>query len=156
MELSKIVLYLYSTPNLTNILAKKVRKTKEQQLEGLKQFLNRQAKRMRNDATKWELILKKHLSDLHYNFKCQVPIIVKDVGFIVDYLIPEYNLIIECDGVSTHGSKTQQRKDGRRTSKLKKQGYHILRFWNKQISTFSKETIDQIIKQKIASIVKKD
>lgn len=127
----------------------KLHKTKKQSSEGLKQFLDRQAKRMRNNANKWELLMKKHLSDLHYDFKCQVPIIVKDVGFIVDYLIPEYNLVIECDGVSTHGSKEAQRKDARRTAKLKKQGYEIIRFWNRQIAVFSKEQIHEIIENKI-------
>ena len=129
------------------------RKSKEQNLEGLITFLNKKAKEMRLNPTLWESKLKKILSDLHYKFQTQVPIICKNkYGYIIDFLLTDYNLIIEADGKSTHGSKSQQKLDNQRSRRLKKEGYHIIRFWNKQISTLSKEQIDQIIKTKIMLI----
>ena len=93
------------------------------------------------------------LKDLHYKFKNQYPIICRQkYGYIVDFYLEDYNLIIEVDGKSTHSSKEQQKADNQRTKRLKKEGFHLIRFWNKQISTYSKEDIDQIIKQKIMLI----
>lgn len=132
---------------------KKKRTKKEISLEGLTQFLNRQAKYNKLHLGKWELILFSHLKQLGYKLKSQQPIICKyKYGYIVDFLLVDYNLIIEADGAQWHSTKAQQKADNQRARRLLKEGYYILRFWNKQISTFSKETIDQIIKQKISLI----
>ena len=134
-------------------MAKKKPTKKEQNLEGLMQFLRRRAKYMRLHPTKWELTLKKHLQDLHYNFKCQVPTICRQqYGYILDFLLTDYNLIIEADSIKHHTSKQDVKKDNQRSRRLKKEGFHILRLMNKQISTFSKEQIDTIIKLKIDMI----
>lgn len=138
-------------------MAKTKRKTKEQNLERLQQFLNRMAKKLRGRRTQWEQSLYVTLKNLGYKFEFQKPLICRQkYGYILDFLLTDYNIVIEVDGKSTHGSKEQQKKDGVRSRRILKEGYYILRFWNKQISLFSKEQIDQIIKQKIASIVKKD
>jgi len=132
--------------------------TKEDRIKGLEEFLNRAALRLSKNKTKWESIMSKHLSDLHYKFKFQVPVIYNPVnnktpkGYILDFLLTDYNIVIEIDGLSTHSSKTQQKADRQRTKKLQKLGYHVIRFWNKQVSTLSKENIDQIIKLKIQEI----
>ena len=134
-------------------MAKKKSTKKEQNLEGLMQFLRRRAKYMRTRKTIWEQSLFTTLKDLHYNFKCQVPIICRQqYGYILDFLLTDYNLIIEVDSVKHHTSKQDVKKDNQRSRRLKKEGFHILRLMNKQISTFSKEMIDQIIKSKIELI----
>ena len=135
-------------------MAKK-RLTKEEKLKGLQDFLNRAAKKLSKNRTTWESKIFKHLSDLHYKFQFQVPVIYnptngqKPKGYILDFLLTDYNIVIEIDGYSTHSSKEQQKYDRQRTKKLEKLGYQVIRFWNKQVSTFSKENIDQIIKSKI-------
>lgn len=134
---------------------KKKRKTKEQSLEGLRQFLNRQAKKNRNNLGKWENILAKHLRDLGYRFKMQYPIIHKTFGYIVDFLLTDYPIFIEVDG-KWHFTKDQIKKDNKRSRHIQKEGYFPLRFTNKQISIMSKETIDQIIKTKIELIKQKE
>ena len=101
------------------------------------------------DSTGWEKILYKILKDLHYNFKFQVPIVVP-VGksyklYILDFLLTDYNIFIEADGKSTHGSKEQIKKDNLRSKHLLKLGLHPLRFSNKQISAFSSKQINEII-----------
>ena len=47
------------------------------------------------------------------------------------------------------------KKDNKRSKFLKKEGFHILRLSNKQISSFTRSDIDQIIKTKIAISVNK-
>lgn len=119
-------------------------------------FLQRHSKRMTESPTKWELSLRKTLSDLHYPFKTQVPVIVREkYGYILDFLLTDYNLVIEADGRKYHSSKLQIKKDNQRARRLLKEGYYILRLTNKQISVYSKEIIDQIIKTKIQLIVNK-
>lgn len=131
-------------------MAKKRKTKKELSLEGLKGWLNRQAKYNREHMGKWELILYKYLKDLGYKFKCQVPIICKEKhGYIVDFLLTDYNIYCEADGKQWHSTPQQKKLDGQRTRRLIKEGYFPLRLWNKQISVFTKEEIDQIIKSKI-------
>lgn len=128
-------------------MAKKKSK-KEIDLVKLSQWLDREAKKKRNTLTKWEHILAKHLRDLGYRFKMQVPIIHKTYGYIVDFLLTDYPIFIEVDG-KWHLTPEQKKKDNRRTKHLEKEGYSPIRLMNKQVSTFTKEQIDQIIQFKI-------
>ena len=123
---------------------------KKPNIENLQNFLNIHSKRMINNPTKWELQIRKTLSDLHYNFKTQVPYITKKgKGYILDFLLTDYNLIIEIDGKSTHSSKAQVRKDNIRSKNLKKEGFHILRLMNSQVTKYSVAEIFQIIDSRI-------
>ena len=132
---------------------KKKRKTKKElSLVGLSAWLERQAKYNRTHSNKWELLLYKYIKELGYKFIYQAPLIYKLHGYIVDYLLVDYNIFIEADSVKHHTSPKDVKKDNLRSRRLKTLGYHPLRFSNKQITTFSKETIDQIIKQKIKSL----
>jgi very-short-patch-repair endonuclease len=111
------------------------------------------AKKLIINKTKWESILHKHITELGYSFKFQIPIVLKIPKdyklYILDFLIPKYNLIIEVDGLSTHSTKEQVKKDNLRTKRLVKEGYTILRFWNKQIDTLTKDQISDIISHRI-------
>lgn len=131
-------------------MAKKKPSRKQVTQEGLINFLDINAKRMTLNPTKWESLLKKYLSDLHYKFQFQVPIIYKRKGYIVDFLLTDYKIFIEVDGKKFHSSKEQIRKDNLRTRRLQTLGYQPLRFTNSQISTFKKEQIQDIIEMKIS------
>ena len=121
-------------------------------LKSLENFLNEKAKELRKNRTDWEIILYNYLKQLGYKFKFQQPIICSNkFGYIVDFLLTDYNIYLEADG-KWHNSPEQKKKDNRRTKRLLKEGYHIIRLANKQISTLSKENIDQIIKTKISLI----
>lgn len=133
-------------------MAKKKKKgtNSEERVKFLTRIGNTNSKKLRSRLTKWELILKKHLVDLGYNFKIQFPIICnKKHLYIVDFLLVDYNIFLEADGVSTHGTKETIKKDKIRTRNLRKEGYEPIRFWNKQLETFTKEQIDNIIKLKL-------
>ncbi len=135
-------------------MAKKPRKTKEQNLEGLLQFLRKRAKAMRLKPTKWEAILKNQLIELGYKFKSQVPIICREkYGYIMDFLLLDYNIFIECNSKQYHYSNKQQIKDDNtRSRRIQKEGYFPLVLTNTQIGFFTKEMVDQIIKTKIAML----
>ena len=129
---------------------KNKRTKKEISVERLQQFLNRMAKKLRGNRTKWEQSFYITLKSLGYKFEFQKPIICREkYGYILDFLLSDFNIVIEIDGKSTHGSKEQQKKDNQRSRRIKKEGFHILRFWNSQVSVFTKEQIDEVIKNKI-------
>lgn len=132
-------------------MAKKKRKTKKEiSVAGLEMFLNRAAKKLRERRTKWEAIIYTYLKQLGYKFKFQYPVICRQKhGYILDFLLTDYNIGIEIDSILHHTSPVDKKKDGQRTRRLNKEGYHVIRFMNKQVATFSKETVDQIIKTKI-------
>lgn len=138
------------------------RKTKKEQIEDkiifLKNLGKEYSKKNRNNANKWESSLFNTLSELHYKFKFQVPYIVNKTKnpqlFILDFLLTDYNIILEADG-KQHYTKENIKKDNKRSKFLKKEGFHILRLSNKQISSFTRSDIDQIIKTKITISVNK-
>jgi len=129
---------------------------KKQDPEKLKEFLLNQgkifAKELKEKATEWEKILYKILKDLNYKFKFQVPVVVP-VGksyklYILDFLLTDSNLVIEADG-KFHNNPENRKKDNLRTKHLQKQGFYILRLSNKQIISFDKSQISEIIKTRI-------
>lgn len=61
---------------------------------------------------------------------------VKIENFIVDFLCPSRQLIIELDG-GHHNEKTISKKDMERQRKLEVKGYKVLRFWNNDVDNNS-------------------
>lgn len=133
-----------------------LKKTKKEKITEKVIFLEnlgkQYARKHKNNPTKWESLFFKYLSDLHYIFKTQIPIVVNKTKspqlYILDFVISPYNLVIEIDG-KQHYTKENLKKDNRRTKLLKQQGYSILRFSNRQVITFTKEQIKEIIDSKI-------
>lgn len=94
--------------------------------------------------TNIEIIMKETLKKSNFEFVEQYPIRCK-YGYIVDFFIPKYKLIIECDGEIWHpeGNSRDKKRDGF----LKSKGYNILRFkGQKIINTLNTELIDEITK----------
>lgn len=136
----------------------KNKKTKKELLQDKLLFLENlgktYSKRLKNNATTWESTLFNTLSDLHYKFKFQVPHIVnKDKNpqlFILDFLLTDYNIIIEVDSIKHHTSSKDVKNDNKRTRFLRKEGFHIIRLFNRQINTLTKDQINQIIQTRIS------
>ena len=80
------------------------------------------------EAVLWNAIRAKRLMGL--KFRRQVPI----GPFIVDFMCPAVNLIIELDG-SQHGENEAKRYDADRTEWLQSKGYRVVRFWNDDVLT---------------------
>lgn len=138
------------------------KKTKKEQLQDKIAFLENigkiNAKNLSKNRTTWETKLYNTLKDLHYKFEFQVPVIVNKLKapqlFILDFYLKEFNLVIEVDSKQFHSSPKDIKSDNRRTKLLKKEGFDILRFWNSQITRYSKEEIQAIISQRILMLKK--
>lgn len=141
---------------------KKVKKVKDftTKIKFLEDLGKKYSKDLVNNRTVWEKIMYIFLKDLHYKFKFQEPVVVnKDKDpklYILDFVLTDYNLIIEIDGKSTHTSKEQIKADNYRSKLLKQEGYYILRLFNRQVSTYTKDQVDQIIKTRLASLYVKE
>lgn len=139
-----------------------MKKTKKQQVQDKILFLEnlglQYAKDLNKNKTKWEIILYSILKEAGYNFDFQRPVVVNKVKspqlFILDFVLIPFNLILEVDGKSTHGTKAQIKSDNRRTKLLKQEGYEILRFWNSQLTNYTKNQILDIISKRIIKTVK--
>lgn len=138
------------------------KKTKKEQLQDKIAFLENigkiNAKNLSKNRTTWETKLYNTLKDLHYKFEFQVPVIVNKLKapqlFILDFYLKEFNLVIEVDSKQFHSNPKDIKSDNRRTKLLKKEGFDILRFWNSQITRYSKEEIQAIISQRILMLKK--
>ena len=89
------------------------------------------ARRLRREQTEWEHNLWERLRRRQldgFKFRRQHP-----VGpFFADFFCPEAKLIVEIDG-SQHADELDHDKS--RTEYLRREGYHVLRFWNHEISS---------------------
>lgn len=71
---------------------------------------------------------------------------------IVDFILPELNVIIQCDGCYWHNCpehypnhhKEQRIKDLNKDAKLKSRGFKVYRFWEHDINRSAKECVDLI------------
>ena len=139
-----------------------MKKTKKQQIQDKILYLEnlglQYAKDLNKNRTKWEIILYSILKEAGYNFDFQLPVVVNRLKspqlFILDFVLIPFNLVIEVDGKSTHGTKAQIKSDNRRTKLLKQEGYEILRFWNSQLTNYTKNQILDIISKRIIKTVK--
>jgi very-short-patch-repair endonuclease len=52
--------------------------------------------------------------------------------YIVDFVSFDHKIVIELDG-GQHNTETNQVRDGRRSDKLREDGFTILRFWNNDV-----------------------
>lgn len=125
-------------------------KTSKEFLENLGETYS---KRLKEEATKWEKILYDYLEEGGYNFDFQVPVVVElkkyNKLYILDFLLKDYNLVIEVDSVRYHGTKEQIKSDNKRTKNLEKMGYVVMRIYNSQIENLKKELLMEAIETKI-------
>ncbi len=125
-------------------------KTSKEFLENLGETYS---KRLKEEATKWEKILYDYLEEGGYSFDFQVPVVVElkkyNKLYILDFLLKDYNLVIEVDSIRYHGTKEQIKSDNKRTKNLEKIGYTVMRIYNSQIENLKKELLMEAIETKI-------
>ncbi|MBI2336784.1 MAG: endonuclease domain-containing protein [Deltaproteobacteria bacterium] len=98
------------------------------------------AKKLRSQSTDTENRLWYHLRAKRFSglkFRRQEPI----GDYIVDFVCYEKRLIIECDG-GQHAEQTVE--DQQRDQWFQKQGYKVLRFWNREVLTNTSEILERI------------
>ena len=108
--------------------------------EGVSANERARARAMRRAPTEtehrlWRLLRDRRLSGL--KFRRQVPI----GPYIVDFLCVSARLIVEADG-SQH---SESLRDERRDTYLARQGWVVLRLWNKDILHDRESVIDTIL-----------
>ena len=64
--------------------------------------------------------------------------------FLCDFYLPAANLIIECDGLFWHSRPSAQRRDASKDAYLRKCGYTVMRFTDRQINSNIAECIAQV------------
>ena len=95
------------------------------------------ARRLRRNQTEVEQILWRHLRNrqmLGFKFRRQYPI----KSYVTDFASLEAGLVIELDG-GQHADR--QVYDAERTRVLEACGFHVVRFWNRDVI----ETLDGVL-----------
>ena len=87
---------------------------------------------LRQKANKHEKLLKSKLECLKIMYIHQYPIFDLKLQYIVDFYLPEHNLILEVDGF-VHSTFFQKMKDKNRDIFLKRKGYKIIRIKNEEL-----------------------
>ena len=86
---------------------------------------------MRSNMTKEEVKLWNMLRGKRfYGFKFKRQVLIGN--YIVDFLCPEKNIVIEIDG-GQHNTEKHLIYDVNRTAYLENNGYNVLRFWNNEV-----------------------
>lgn len=85
-------------------------------------------------TSKQESIVKDQL--IKNNIKYFQHMWVKDISYKYqcDFFIPEFNIIIECDGDYWHNYPYGNKRDHIRNKEMIKEGYIVLRFWEHEIN----------------------
>jgi very-short-patch-repair endonuclease len=90
------------------------------------------AKKLRANTTPHERILWRALKELPVDgahFRRQAPI----GPYVVDFFCPAKRLILELDG-GHHNEDETAKRDSERQLWLEREGYHVIRFWNSEIT----------------------
>jgi very-short-patch-repair endonuclease len=98
------------------------------------------AKALRKRMTDAERLLWRHLRNRElggWKFKRQYPV----GSFIVDFICPEKNIVIEVDG-GQHAENEEL--DIQRSAYLNEMGYRVLRFWNNQVLQETEAVLEAI------------
>lgn len=63
----------------------------------------------------------------------------------VDFYLPEYRIVIECDGDYYHNMPGMKEKDEKKTNLLKFNGFNVHRFWEHEINKSPEGCVNKII-----------
>ena len=64
--------------------------------------------------------------------------------YIVDFLLPDADLVIEVDG-AYHSERLQMEDDKLREEHLNRMGYRVIRFTNEEVLYDTQNTLDEIM-----------
>lgn len=99
------------------------------------------ARQNRNNMTEAESALWQYLRDKAIGTKVIRQHIIGD--YIVDFLLPHYNLVLEVDG-AYHADRQQHDDDLVRSEYLNKMGFYVMRFTNEEVLFDIDSTIEKI------------
>ncbi len=93
--------------------------------------------------TKIELKIEAELKRVNLNYQKQVAIC--KVG-VVDFFLPDYDVIIECDGDYWHNRDDHKQRDATKDLVWMFNNYKVFRFWEHEINESPKNCIKAIVK----------
>jgi len=91
--------------------------------------------------TSIELKIEEELRLRNINYQKQVPLCKVA---IVDFYLPEYRIVIQCDGDYWHNRPGRKEKDERQDKVLTFNGFNVYRFWEHEINKSPQKCIDII------------
>lgn len=94
-------------------------------------------------ATLAETILREALMEYNVNFEFQKPLYSDKFRYIADFFIIDQRLIVELDGSSHNGNKSQDTQ--RSADIINHYGYNVLRFKNKDVFKDVNNVIAEIL-----------
>lgn len=65
--------------------------------------------------------------------------------FRLDFLLPEYNIVIECDGDYWHTLPDVEKRDKSKNAYIKACGYSLYRFWEREINADIEACVDIVL-----------
>ncbi len=65
--------------------------------------------------------------------------------FALDFFIPEYNIVIECDGDYWHNLPDVKKRDKSKNAYIKACGFPLFRFWEREINANVSECVDEVV-----------
>ena len=95
----------------------------------------------RKNATLAEKMLWEHLKNDDLGSRVLRQYIIGD--YIVDFLLPYYNLVIEVDG-GYHAERQQAEDDKARSEALNSMGLYVIRFSNEQVLYETDDVLNRI------------
>ncbi|ADC73326.1 protein of unknown function DUF559 (plasmid) [Thioalkalivibrio sp. K90mix] len=66
-------------------------------------------------------------------------------AYRVDMLLPASGVVIEFDGFQYHRSKAAFQKDRERQNRLVREGYRVLRYFNRQVRDGLEEVVQEVV-----------
>ena len=104
----------------------------------------RRARELRKTLTKAEARLWLRLKALRgegFHFRRQAPF----RGYFLDFVCYDRRLVIELDGWR-HGEEENALHDEIRDGVLRREGFHVMRFWNRELDADISSVMDSIIR----------
>jgi len=95
-----------------------------------------------NPKSSIEKLMAKELSKIGIIFEEQVPY----HGMFLDFYLPEFNIVIECDGEYWHSLPDNKKRDKKKEALLSQEGYNLLRFSEKEIKDNVTFCVSEVIK----------
>lgn len=105
----------------------------------IEQHINNPPRIFKN--TSIELKMEAELQKRNINYQKQVPLCKIA---IVDFYLPEYRIVVQCDGDYWHNKIGAKEKDERQDKVLTFNGFNVYRFWEHEINESVKECVDKI------------
>lgn len=112
-----------------------------------KHELSKLRKNLLNNPTYFELLFRKKLRLWNISFKFQKIM----CGYIADFYLPQYHLVVEIDGEAHYTYKVQ--RDKKRDDVLRAAGYEVLRIRNVEVYDYQKDDLLQIAEKFVVAPV---